>query len=467
MKILLINPGMNLQKFGKFSRLMEPMPGIGLAYIASILEKDGFPVEVIDDFALHYGIEKIVRKARQIQPALVGISCLTPSASYVFKLAQTLKQNFPDANIALGNVHASYFADELLRQGIDVIIHGEGELPMLNLARAIRDSQTWDGLESISYKLKNGEIRRNKKHIPLSDLDVLSFPAWHLFPVEKYGLFPFADIKKPILTVLGSRGCPYQCSFCSVTYWGNKYRKRKPEKVVDEIEYLIDRFKIRQFGFVDAIFPLNKNDGLDFCREMVNRKASQKVIWTTETRPDCLDPEIIAALKEAGCRRLIFGIESGHQDTLNRIGKAAKIETTKIIIKQVQAAGLETIGLFMIGLPGESSESITRTINYATELDLDFAKFAIFVPFPGSRAYEDLRKTGWDRRDWENFSTFNPDPADLVYVPPGLSGQTLIELQKKAHRKFYFRLRMILRQFFRIRTIPLRDIVRGVYALLR
>jgi radical SAM superfamily enzyme YgiQ (UPF0313 family) len=230
MKILLINPGMNLQKFGKFSRLMEPMPGIGLAYIASILEKDGFSVEVIDDFALHYGIEKIVRKARQIQPALVGISCLTPSASYVFKLAQTLKQNFPDANIALGNVHASYFADELLRQGIDVIIHGEGELPMLNLARAIRDSQTWDGLESISYKLKNGEIRRNKKHIPLSDLDVLPFPAWHLFPVEKYGLFPFADIKKPILTVLGSRGCPYQCSFCSVTYWGNKYRKRKPDR---------------------------------------------------------------------------------------------------------------------------------------------------------------------------------------------------------------------------------------------
>ena len=464
MKIMLINPGMNLKKFGKFSKLMEPMPGIGLAYIASMLEKDGFQVEVMDDFALNFGIDNIGAQARLSRPALVGISCLTPSAPYVLELARALKQNSPSATIALGNVHASYFADELLRQGIDVIVNGEGEYPMLHLARAIRGSAETAGIEGISCR-RNGKIHHPQAQALLSDLDALPFPAWHLFPVKKYGLFPFADIKKPILTVLGSRGCPYQCSFCSVTYWGNKYRKRKPEKVVDEIEYLIDRFKIRQFGFVDAIFPLNKNDGLDFCREMVNRKTSQKVIWTTETRPDCLDDELIRALQEAGCRRLIFGIESGHQDTLNRIGKASQIETTGIIIKQVKAAGLETIGLFMIGLPGENPESITRTINYATELDLDFAKFALFVPFPGSRVYEDLRQTGWDRRDWENYSTFNPDPDKLVYVPAGIKAGELIRFQEQAHRSFYFRARMIFRQFLKIRTIPIKDIFRGVYAL--
>lgn len=299
------------------------------------------------------------------------------------------------------------------------------------------------------------------------DLDSLPFPAWHLFPYKKYGLLPFADIKKPILTVLSSRGCPFECTYCSLRYFGRRYRKRKPERVVDEIEYLIDRFSVKQFGFVDGIFPLDKEHCLEFCKEMVKRGVNRKVVWTTETRADLLDRDLLEGMKEAGLRRIIFGIESGVEELLKNVKKFQNLNKVRETVRLCKKMGIETIGLFMLGLPGEKREDTLKTISFAIDLDLDFAKFAITVPFPGSELYDGMVKSGkLCRNDWENFTTFNPDPEKLVKCTDFISSEELLFLQKKASRDFYLRSKMILRQLLKIRTVTPSYILKGIKSLL-
>jgi len=465
--VLLINPSMDFSKFGSFARLLEPMPCIGLAYLAGVLEKEGYKVEVIDDFVIRKGKDFIINLIGEKKPKIVGISCLTPSAPTSFEVSKAIKEKFKDVKIVMGNIHAGIFAKEILKAGYaDVIVHGEGEEVIKKIVPILIDGKNPDGIKGVSF-IKDGEISESKDVLIVENLDSLPFPAWHLFPYTKYGLLPFADIKKPILTVLGSRGCPYKCAFCSLKYFGRRYRKRSVKNVVDEIEYLIDRFKIKQFGFVDPIFPLDREHAIEFSKEMIKRGVNKKVVWTTETRPDMMDFELARIMKEAGLRRIIFGLESGVEELLRNIKKEYNLERVREAVNACKKAGLETIGLFMIGLPGETPELTLKTLKFAIELDLDFAKFAITVPFPGSELYEKLTKEGkLNRRDWENFTTFNPVPDKIVYVPDGMTPQQLIKLQRYVSRKFYLRPRMILKQILKIRTISPYFIWQGILSFL-
>jgi len=466
MKVCLINPSINFTKFGKFKNLLEPMPCIGIAYIASMLEKYGHEVKVIDDFAYRIGISGIMSLILDWQPDVVGLSCLTPSATQCEELSIAIRAYNPSIKVVWGNIHASYFANEIIKNGYaDAVVHGEGEYTMVELVSAYQNNTIPKHVKGISFRYGK-DIIRNADRKLLMDLDTLPYPAWHLFPVDKYGLLPFADIDKPILTLLSSRGCPYNCSFCGITYKKEGYRKRAVTKVVDEIEYLIDRFKVKQIGFVDAIFPLSKQHCKDFCNEMINRGVNKKVIWTTETRVDIVDYDTASILKEAGCRRLIFGIESGVEELLRNVNKHYTLDEIRAGIENAHKAGLETIGLFMLGLPGETPELSRQTIEFAKSLPLDFAKFAILIPYPGTELYDRLVKNGkWNRKDWDNFSTFNPNPDELVYYPGKMTARELLLMQKKANREFYVRPSMVYRHLFEIRTIKLGDILKGIYNL--
>ncbi|MCL4557694.1 MAG: B12-binding domain-containing radical SAM protein [Deltaproteobacteria bacterium] len=466
MKVLLINPSINFSKFGKFKNLLEPMPCIGIAYIAAMLEKHEHEVKIIDDFAFRTGIAGIMAIIADWRPDVVGLSCLTPSATRCEALSAAIRKHNPSIKIVWGNIHASYFARDILASGhADAIVHGEGEYTMSELIGAYGHGTPPEQVRGISLKVGNEIVRTDDRPL-LMDLDELPYPAWHLFPVDRYGLLPFADIEKPILTMLSSRGCPFNCSFCGITYKKEGYRKRAVSKVVDEFEYLLDRFRVRQIGFVDAIFPLSKQHCRDFCHEMIKRGVNKKVIWTTETRVDIVDDEIAALLKEAGCRRLIFGIESGVEQLLKNVNKNYTLDDVRAGVESAHRAGLETIGLFMLGLPGETEELGIRTIEFAKGLPLDFAKFAILIPYPGTEIYDRLLKGGsWDRRDWDNFSTFNPNPEDLVYFPGQMTAKQLLTIQKKANREFYVRPSMIYRHLFEIRTIRPTDIFKGIYNL--
>jgi radical SAM superfamily enzyme YgiQ (UPF0313 family) len=466
-RVLLVNPSMNMKKLGRFAKLLEPMPPTGLAYIAGALEAHGATVRAVDMFAEHLSAEEVVDIAKRFRPDLVGMTVLTPSASVCEGLSRLLQRALPDARIVWGAVHADVFARELVRDGIcDFVVHHDGEITVCELVDALAaNEKDYSAIDGLTWRTTDGEAVTNKGRTLLRDLDSLAYPAWHLFPYHRYGLLPFADMDKPVLTMTGSRGCPYRCDYCSLLHTGKVYRRRDPIKIADEYEYLVDRYGVKQIGFVDPIFPLVKKDLRPLCEELVRRGLDKKCVWLSETRADRLDAETCELMYEGGCRRVLMGIESGVDLLLGNVNKTITTDSVRNAVKYLRQAGLQSVGLFMIGLPGETPELTLETIEFAVELDLDFAKFAITTPFPGSQLFEDQWQKTLFRDDWENYTTFNPDPDRLVYHPEGYDPAVLIQMQSYAMRRFYVRPRQVIRQMVQLRTISPRNLLYGLYGM--
>ena len=467
MRVMLINPAMNLKKLGRFAGLLEPMPCIGLAYIAAALEQHGCTVGVIDMFAEKLSGDQVVERTKDFAPDMVGMTVLTPSEPVCAILSDMIRAKLPKVRIVWGAVHADVFAEDIIkRKKADFVVHHDGEETICELVDALKSgTRDFSSVDGLSWS-DNGEPHKNKPRRLLTDLDSLPYPAWHLFPYEKYGLLPFADFAKPVLTMTGSRGCPYRCDYCSLINTGGKvYRKRDPIKIVDEYEYLVDRYKVKQIGFVDPIFPLITKDLKPFCEELVNRGLDQKCQWLSETRCDRLSKEVCDLMYKGGCRRVLMGIESGVDLLLGNVNKNITTAKVREGVANAKSAGLQTVGLFMIGMPGETPEMTRETVEFSVDLDLDFAKYAITVPFPGSKLFDDRWQKDLFRDDWENYTTFNPDPDRLIYHPHGYDPEELIKMQSWALRRFYMRPRQIKKQFLELRTISPKMLLYGLYGM--
>jgi radical SAM superfamily enzyme YgiQ (UPF0313 family) len=470
MKILLINPSVNLESYGRFKNLLDPMPCIGLAYIAAMLERSAHEVHVLDNFVFRLNPGAILDRVEKINPEMIGFSCLTPSFGNTLRLMRKIKDRFPHIIIALGNVHAEFNARQIVEKGqADFVIHGEGEYTFTELANALENGKKYSGIQGLTF-CDNGKVVQTSPRPPIRELDSLPYPAWHLFPFERYGFFMGlgGEKNKPILSILASRGCPFRCDFCSAVYSSWKhYRKRAPEKIVQEIIFLIDRFNVRMLGFMDSEFPLEKKHAHKVLDCMIRERIGEKITWLTEARVDGVDDEILLKMKKAGCTKILFGLESGNQDSLDLLNKRITIEQSRRAVQSSRKAGLHTVGLFMIGLPGETPENILNTFRFACELNLDYAKFSILTPMPGSRMFERFQREGKLRHEnWDEYTTFNPRPENFVYCPEALSPEKLIRLQKKGLRMFYFRPRQIWNHLFRIRSLSIRDILYGLWDVL-
>lgn len=457
---------MSLESFGRFKRFMQPMPPIGLASIAATLMRDGHTVSAIDNFVEQLSHNDLVDRIVAATPRVVGISCLTPSAACVYALARRVKELLPQTTVVLGNIHASFFAEKIVAEKIaDIVVHEDGELVFSTVVRTLEQGKPLEEVHGITFLRDDKPVNTPHPTAPL-DLDALPYPAWEIFPYHAYGFLPFMDIQKPAISIIASRGCVHKCTYCSLVYRKSGFCRRDMVCVVDEVEYVVKRFGARQIGFVDPMFPFRKADGLVFCREMVKRGLHRKVIWIAETRIDAVDKELLEAMKESGCRRLLYGIETGTADMLAGINKNISLKKTREVITLTRQCGIESVGLFMIGLPGETREMIEETIRFSQSLDLDFAKFAIAIPFPGSALYEKFVASGnGGRDDWENFITYNPDPVTLPNINGVLSSEELIAYQRRAHRAFYVRAKMIYHHLFRVRSIRLRDMLLSCEAL--
>ncbi len=444
------------------------MPCIGIAYLASILIKLGCNVEIMDYFGESLSYDDLKEKLLRFRPDMVGITTLTPSATVVEQMCKIIRENSKDSKIVLGGLHASLFdKDYLIPDLADVVVHGEGEETISEMYQWMNGSKRLSEIKGISYK-ENGQVHFTGNREPPKELDSFPFPAWHLFPYKEYGMLPFADIARPTLSISGSRGCPYRCTYCSLDYMGKVYRKRSPESIVAEFEFLHKDFGVRQVGFIDPIFPFDEEHTTLVCEELIRKGLNKKMVWISETRADRLNRNLLNLMYRAGARRLLFGIESGNQQVLNSINKRLDLNYTKEMIKTAHKEKIHIVGLFMIGLPFEREDQIEDTIRFAIESDVDFAKFAITVPFPGSQLYDELVSKGkLTRRDWENFTTFNPDPDKMVLATDTIDARRLLILQKNATRRFYLRPEMILRHLFVIRTITVENLIYGIYALLK
>ncbi|MEI6831374.1 MAG: radical SAM protein [Candidatus Omnitrophota bacterium] len=470
MKILLINPNSEVgNNSGKFGRFVVPAPPVGIAYIAAVLQNNGFKVKVIDQFGNKMSNDALVAEIEKEQPRIVGFSVLTPSIRNTSEIVRKIKALNKNIIIVLGNMHPTVFSDMVLRDGVaDIVVKGEGEMTMLDVAIKVRDSKSFSGVEGISY-IDQGRIINNPDRSLIADINQLPFPEWSLFSLKDYQQgTPMLSLRNEGVPLLSSRGCNFKCTFCAQDKIYEKVRFRENGNIMDEIEYFYRKLGIGHFVFCGPYFPFTIKQGMEFCEEFMSRGLHKKVVWFTETRVDLVDLKLLKMMKKSGLRLIMYGFESGNQKVLNSMNKGITLEQSMQAMRFTKEAGILTLGLFILGMPGENTETCKDTIRFAKELDCDIAKFNLAVPYPGSRFFDEYKDKLSTIDQFEKFTSWynwTADSGDLIFVPEGMTSEELSSLQKKAMFEFYMRPKIIFRHIFK-GISSIRNLIAGGYILV-
>lgn len=381
MRIALIAP--------KWNKKANDYPPLGLGYLAAVLERDGHQVRIFD-FSLdpRTPLEEDVQAVCAFDPHLVGITAMTSVYHSALETATLLKA-YLGRPIVIGGPHATVYPERILAESpvIDYVVRGEGEETIQELVRILCNKGDLSTVRGLTYKVR-GEVISNPDRPLITDLDALPFPARHLFDLKRYGLC--TPDGQPMATILSSRGCPYNCSYCFKGIVGRTYRQRSPENIIAEIRQVIDQYGIRNFYFIDDLFTIDVRRLEAITEQLIREKLD--IRWQCLGRVDRVNADILRKMYAAGCRRIHFGIESGNQEVLQRIGKGIKLEQVRQAVRWAQEAGIHVKGYFMLGLPGDTEETMQQTVEFAAELNLDEAMFSLTTPFPGTRLWDELVK---------------------------------------------------------------------------
>jgi len=454
MRLMLVNTpidqGSILGKFGRVYNTMKMVP-TGLAYLASSSRKHGIDVHILDQYAECLSIQEIENRIRHFSPDLIGYGATTPNYFVAMTMLKSLHSKFPHIPVVMGGNHATIFPDEVLAsKEVDFVLRGEAEASLPELCMALERGNRLDEILGLSYRDKNGCIRHNPDAAPVN-LDSLPWPAYDLLPMSLYDSPIYSKFAHPVYQMIASRGCPYRCSYCINAIEpkiGGLYRRRPIVDVVNEMEMLVEKYQARQIQFWDPFFPLGKKQALEFCEKVRERRLHEKIVWCSTTYADLLDEEMINAMVKAGCRGLGFGIESGVPELLRSINRRSDLEKVRNACKIARRYGIVIGGAFILGLPNETKEMTRRTIDYAKSLDLHYAQFSMFVPYPGTPLYQQLKNNGELRSIADgDLHRINQNVGltdnDLIYVPKGRNSGELKMWQRRAYREFYLRPKIV------------------------
>ncbi len=447
-KLLLISPPQGLSTEHIETPKFQVHP-LGLLYIASVLEKNSYNVSILDAFSFGKSLDEIKNKIIDFMPDIVGITAMTLMACDAYEVAKAVKQINHNIIVVIGGPHATALHDEALKTGnIDIAVLGEGEYSMLEICKDIEKRKNkLNRISGIVFK-SNGNIIKTDIRPKFDELDSIPLPAYHLLPDFKYyNPPPHWGKKGRFASIITSRGCPYDCSFCSVTRsWGRKYRYRSAESVITEIEYLNKDYGVSFLSFRDSIATLHKRRLIEICRGIIDRKL--KIKWNCNARTNEVDLELLTWMKKAGCKSIFYGIESGNEQILSQF-KGLKKDDIRQAINITDKVGIKPHGFFMFGLPGETKETMRETIDFAKNLKLHTAGFTTVTPFPGtglwdySLSHNLILTTNWNEYNLKG----KPASKHL-----NLSAEEILDAQKKAFRGFYLRPKIIYYQLKNIKS---------------
>lgn len=446
-KILLIFPSFSAeQHYGKLSKVAPSLMPVSLVYLAAYIEQQGYQVEIFDGQVEEMTEATVRARVQQTQPGIVGITCMTPMAAEAHRTAQIIKSVDPEILVVMGGIHPTILPAETMNdQAVDVVVRGEGEHTFHELITAWEQKQPLTGIAGLTYRA-DGKVVHAPDRALLEDLDSLPLPALHLISIDKYHQIPDATFALPLRGIITSRGCPFKCVFCSARQTsGFKYRYRSPDNVLEEVAILVNRYGARQLAVLDDNFVVNRERTTGICEGLLKRNYQKRLVFTCAARADQVDVQLLKLMRRAGCKLVSFGVETGSQRLLDLIQKELTLEQISSAVKAAKQAGLLVRGTLMLGLPTESYEDSVATIEFAKSLGLDFAKFSLATPYPGTELYRIAKAQGLvDDRDWSRFSSMAGfTDYDPVFVPQGRSGSELKQLQKRATREFYLRPRQI------------------------
>jgi len=430
-----------------------------LAYTTAVLEKEGYEVKLYDFPAKGWDKDRLRELVRSEQPEVVVLDATTPSIYSDIECARICKQESACTVLMVGT-HVSIMDEETLRiaeGAVDIIARGEYDYTVLDVVRTLEEKGEMEKVCGISYLDQGKKYVRTPDRPLIENLDELPFPAWHHLDITSYfdgtKLYPYIDI-------IGGRGCPYQCIFClwPQVMHGRRYRLRTARNIVDEMEYDIEhwpRIKKGEFFFEDDTFTVNRKRAYAICEEILQRKLT--VTWSINSRADVVDYDLFKLMKNAGCRLLLVGFESGDQRMLEKMRKNITVERMREFVNLVKKGGLQIHGCFVLGLPGETPETIEKTIQFALDTKIDTVQFSAAIPFPGTDYYRMCQEAGLiEAKDWSDW--LNQGEQATVVNYPGLSKSKIEESVDSGLKKFYFRPSYMVR--FILDTHSLSDLYR-------
>ena len=438
------------ERLNKAQGVYQPL---GIAYIAAVLETNGFDVEIIDAIALNLTKQEFTETIKSKKPHLVGITCMTPSVRGSLEAAQICKE--AGAIVVVGGAHlTSLYKETLSYDFVDYGILGEGEYSFLELAQALEKKRTVEKVGGCVYK-KDGNIIANEPRI-VEELDELPFPARHMLPMGNYTCI---IAEEPFTTIVSGRGCPFQCGFCSKQPSDKRYRTRSARNIVDEMQECIKKYKIKEFMFYDDTITFNREHIISLCHEILRRNLDVK--WESPTRLDCVDKEIISLMKKAGCIRLRYGVESGDKRITRLMRKNIDLKKAKDIFKFTKKIGIETFAYFMVGYYSETAQSMRNTIKFAKELIPDWAMFTITTPLPDTHLFDlCVNENLVDKNYWINF-TLRKVNRRIPYLMKDAN-----EWIRRAYFQFYFRPFYMLKKMMKVTSFEsFKKMVKGMIAL--
>ena len=442
------------------NRLRPLMPPYGVAYVASILGKNGFKSILHDDNMHKYNDSDLRNVFRKYKGELraVGLTSVTTTFNQISRVAQISKEELSDIPVIVGGPHARLLPDDIINiPAVDIVFTGESELSILEYANCRNLSQ----IKGIYYK-DNGNVQRNPPAICIQNLDEVPFPDYDLFNISDYHSTKGIAKHHPVSYVITSRGCPYNCTFCSSRalnpFEGKRIRYRSPENVLEEIAFLVNHHGVKELFFSDDMFTGNTRHLFGVCEGLINRNLN--LTWVCMTHVNNITEEKLKVMKRAGCHQICYGVESGDPVIQKIIYKNLDLERVKTVVRLTQKIGIDVRCSFMFGNQYETPETMQRTICFAKDLKPDFASFNIATPYPGTL----FRSWAIENNYLTNRSYEALDSSAYTLITPDLPLGIVEKYVNKSFRSFYYSPDYIFRRLLKIRdTVELRRVAESAY----
>ncbi|MFC1753814.1 B12-binding domain-containing radical SAM protein [Thermoproteota archaeon] len=405
---------------------------LGIGYIAAVLNKNKLPFEVLDIDAYRYSKKEVTKRLKEMECDVIGIGGIVTSYKYTKWLIKTAKKVKPGVKVIVGGHLGTSIPDLLFKNSkVDFIVMGDGEDTIVDLIRNIDNPKHVKG---ICYR-HGRKIIRNSPRQPIENLDSIPFPAYEMFPTEKYVSTSMLSIETNSnprsIGIVTHRGCPFRCIFCHNP--NQKIRSRSPENIIKEVKFLKNKYDINFVHFADELFVINKKWVLRLCELM--KKEKIRIAWSCMCRVNLVDESLLRKMKSSGCVYVGFGIESASQKMLDAMKKDCTVEQQKNAIRVTRKLGFNTYPTFIIGTPGETEETVMESVEFCKEFGL-MPEFFYMTPFPNTELYHIAMKKKLIKNEDKYIENLG-ECTELRVNLTDMSDKDLIALKKRAEQRIY------------------------------
>lgn len=414
-------------------------PSLGLLHLAAQVRQDGYLPTIIESDIENLDTHQVARRIIADKPKYVGITLFTVAVWRAAEIARLVKSSLPNTTILVGGPHISSMGSETMRRftEFDIAVVNEGETVLSELLPILDSGNKPNLVNGIIYRL-DGEVITTPKSPIIKELDELPMPAWDLLPNFPHAYLPaiYDYPQGPVATIAASRGCPFLCKFCDTSTFGARVRAYSPLTVFNMMKHLNQTYGIRHIMFVDDLFLASRVRTEKLCELILQENF--KMTWSCTARVDTVKPKVLERMKKAGCWEISFGLETGSNELLQKMEKAARVEASEQAVNWTHNAAIRCKGLFMLGYPGESQKTIAITKKFVRRIPMTTMNLSKFTPYPGSPIYKEIYGTKILDDHWKRMNGMN-----FVWAPEGMTVTELDREYQKILIEFYKRRRII------------------------